>query len=371
MIRTGRTRVLVLAMLSFSGLAWRGDAAPVEAPSAVALAEECAPASKESGPGGGRRRIDRAMFVVIGGIEQWITITGADCSNPAVLFLHGGPGNTLTPFADAIYGGWAETLTLVQWDQRGAGRTFGRSAPPEDAVLTVPQMAQDGVAVAEHVAALLGKKRVLLTGGSWGSVLGVHMVQARPDLFHAYVGVSQLVNKRENQAASYSRIVALARAAKDETTVAGLEGIGAPPWRNPRHPGVLRRAARAYEAKAATPAPAHWWTRSPAYGTGEAMREYEAGEDFSFLQFVGLNDDGMFSTVDLPRLGLKFAVPVYLVQGAEDLVTVREVTQRYFDRIEAPEKGLVIVPRAGHDPNEALVAAQWNILKKIAAPADR
>jgi pimeloyl-ACP methyl ester carboxylesterase len=293
-----------------------------------------------------------------------VTITGADCSNPVVLFLHGGPGNTLTPFAEAIYGRWAEDFTLVQWDQRGAGRTFGRSPPPEDAALSVQQMAQDGIAVAEHVAALLAKKRVLLTGGSWGSVLGVHMVKARPDLFHAYVGVSQLVNKLENQANSYRRILALARAAEDETTIAALETIGAPPWRNPRHPGVLRRAARAYEAKAVTPAPAHWWTRSPAYGTREALLEYEAGEDFSFLQFVGFNDDGMFATVDLPQLGLQFAIPVYIIQGAEDLVTVKEVTQRYFDRIKAPRKRLVIVPRAGHDPNEALIAAQYKILKE-------
>jgi pimeloyl-ACP methyl ester carboxylesterase len=281
-----------------------------------------------------------------------------------VLFLHGGPGNTLTPFAEAIYGRWAEDFTLVHWDQRGAGRTFGRSRPPEDAVLDVQQMAQDGIAVAEYVAALLAKKRVILTGGSWGSVLGVHMAKARPDLFHAYVGVSQLVNKVENQASSYSRMLALAAAAKDDTTIAALEAIGAPPWRNPRHPGVLRRAARAYEAKAVTPAPADWWIRSPAYKTEEAILEYEAGEDFSFLQFVGLDDDGMFSTIDLAKLGLKFAIPVYIIQGAEDLVTTEDVTRRYFERIKAPKKKLVIVARAGHDPNEAIVAAQYRVLRK-------
>lgn len=358
-------------MLLFSSLASAAKTASGNTPAAVPVAEECALPSSDGLCGAGRRAIDKAMFVAIGGIEQWITIKGADCSNPVVLFLHGGPGNTLTPFADAIYGGWAEDFTLVQWDQRGAGRTFGRSASAEDAGLTVQQMARDGIAVAELVAALLAKKRVILTGGSWGSVLGVHMVQARPDLFHAYVGVSQLVNKRENQANSYSRILALAQAAKDETTLAALEAIGAPPWRNPRHPGVLRRAARAYEAKVVTPAPPHWWKRSPAYATEEALVEYEAGEDFSFLQFVGLHDDGMFSTVDLPKLGLEFAVPVYIVQGAEDLVTVPAVTQRYLDRIDAPKKRLVIVPRAGHDPNEALVAAQFDVLKEIATPTTR
>jgi hypothetical protein len=41
------------------------------------------------------------MFVRIGGIDQWITIKGDDCNNPVVLFLHGGPGDALSPFADS------------------------------------------------------------------------------------------------------------------------------------------------------------------------------------------------------------------------------------------------------------------------------
>ena len=35
--------------------------------------------------------IDDASFVIIGGIEQWITVRGADRTNPLLLFVHGGP----------------------------------------------------------------------------------------------------------------------------------------------------------------------------------------------------------------------------------------------------------------------------------------
>jgi pimeloyl-ACP methyl ester carboxylesterase len=75
-------------------------------------------------------------FVPIGGVEQWVTIHGETCANPVVLFLHGGPGNTLSPYAEAIYGPWARDFTLVQWDQPGAGRTFGRNPPADDTTLT-------------------------------------------------------------------------------------------------------------------------------------------------------------------------------------------------------------------------------------------
>ena len=96
--------------------------------------------------------------------------------------------------------------------------------------------------------------------------------------------------------------------------------------------------------------------------------DHEAGEEFSFLQFVGLNGDGMFSGIDLPKLGLRFDIPVYLVQGAEDLVTTPEVAKRYFDDIVAPHKEFVLLPRTGHDPNEAMIEAQYGILKTRVAP---
>lgn len=63
-------------------------------------------------------RIAEERFVNVNGIEQWITIKG-DRSKPVILFLHGGPGSPLSPYADAIYGGWEKDFVLVQWDQRG------------------------------------------------------------------------------------------------------------------------------------------------------------------------------------------------------------------------------------------------------------
>lgn len=312
--------------------------------------------------------VHEEKFIPVGGIEQWVTIHGDSCANPVILFLHGGPGNTLSPFAEAIYGSWGRDFTLVQWDQRGAGRTFGRSAPAEDDTLTLERMAQDGIALAQYLTQRFGQKKIILTGGSWGTILGVQMVKARPDLFHAYVGVSQVVNYRENLTASYTKMLELARAKGDQRTISTLEGIGPPPWVNPRSFGVLRRATRPYEAQASTPAPPSWWVRTPQYDSRERLAEYEEGEDYSFLQFVGLKGDGMYSKVDLPSLGLSFNVPFFLVHGSEDLVARPEVARRYFDAITAPQKEFVLVPNAGHDPNKALLDVQYRIMRQRVHP---
>ncbi|MEO6281594.1 serine aminopeptidase domain-containing protein [Roseateles sp.] len=87
------------------------------------------------------------------------------------------------------------------------------------------------------------------------------------------------------------------------------------------------------------------------------------GEDFSFLKFVGVKGDGMLWQLALNEQRTRLQLPVFLVQGEEDLLTPPAVTQAYFDRIEAPHKKLVTVPRAGHDPNGPLLDAQLKVLK--------
>jgi hypothetical protein len=54
---------------------------------------------------------------------------------------------------------------------------------------------------------------------------------------------------------------------------------------------------------------------------------------------------------------------VHILQGAQDLLTVPESTKPDFDGIQAPRKSYVLVPRAGHDPNPAMLAAQFKLLK--------
>jgi pimeloyl-ACP methyl ester carboxylesterase len=190
--------------------------------------------------------VREAQFVSIGDSEQWVTIRGDSCANPVVLFLHGGPGNPLSPYADTIYGPWAGDFTLVQWDQPGAGRTFGRNPPTDDTTLTLERIVQDGIALAEYLTQRLGKKKIVLMGGSWGSIVGVKMVEARPDLFYAYVGVSQVVSYRDNLKASYNKLMGLAREKGDQVSIVALESMGPPPWVNPRHFGQLRRITRPY-----------------------------------------------------------------------------------------------------------------------------
>jgi pimeloyl-ACP methyl ester carboxylesterase len=190
------------------------------------------------------------------------------------------------------------------------------------------------------------------------------MAKAKPDMFCGYISSSQFINQSA-QRDSYEATLALARAANDADSVAKLEALGPPPWTNPRNPGIIRRVMRKYEAMRTEPAPKAWWTPDPEYATPQAEADYTAGEDYSWLQFVGMKGDGIGSKIDLYKLGPTFDLPFYMVQGEQDLLTMPEPGRRYFDFIQAPHKEFVLVPRTGHDPNPTMVDAQYRLLKKI------
>lgn len=329
----------------------------------LAASSQAAPAAPPSfGCATPHQSVDQQGFVPIGGIDQWVTVKGDDCANPLILFVHGGPGNPLSPYSDALYGAWAKQFTLVHWDQRGAGMTYGKNKPAEDVKLTIAQLRDDGNQLAAWLSAKYGKRKVIVWGSSWGSILAVHMVKARPQLFYAYLGTAQVVGYRANQSVSYPKLVGLVRAAGDAPALAVLESVGTPPWTDPRSFGKVRKIIRKYEARATMPAPAAWWTPAPLYATPKAQADYEAGEDYSFIQFVGMHGDGMFSTVDLPALGLDFAIPMFFVEGEHDLLATPDVAQRYYESIKAPMKDLVLLPHSGHDPNPEVIDAEYKIL---------
>ncbi|MFC2026265.1 alpha/beta fold hydrolase, partial [Chloroflexota bacterium] len=64
--------------------------------------------------------------VILGGVEQTVTIRGADTTKPVLLFLHGGPGMPSSPWAawNNVHADLEQNFVFVHWDQRGAGKSF-------------------------------------------------------------------------------------------------------------------------------------------------------------------------------------------------------------------------------------------------------
>jgi pimeloyl-ACP methyl ester carboxylesterase len=287
--------------------------------------------------------IDEGMFVTVGGVEQWVTIRGQDRNNPVLLLLHGGPGNAFQSFTRRTFLDWEREFTFVQWDQRGAGKTFGRSGPVDRAV-TIERMVLDAAEVTEFVRGRLAKERVILVGLSWGSLLGVRLAKARPDLFYAYVGTGQVVNYRAGKVQAYTQLMAEARARHEEQAIRELEAIGPPPYDSTTKSAVHTRWANRYEPSM----PSNWTLLSTVLFESDAsiqdLRNLRSGIRSSEDHFRGMMDG-----IDLPALGTDFDVPFFVFQGALDNVAPVAQVRPYIDSIRAPHKELVLLSDAGHN----------------------
>lgn len=287
--------------------------------------------------------IDDGRYVEIGGIQQWVTIRGEDRKNPVVLFLHGGPGDATNPWAYAVFRPWHKQFTVVQWDQRGAARTLGKNARSLAETITIDRMVQDGIELAQTLRKLLGQDKIILVGHSWGSILGVFMAKARPDLFCAFVGTGQVADPGNNYTVAYRGLLAKAAALGEQDGIRELREVGPPPYSDGRGYAVQRKWSNFFEgADVFIAAMFGHALASPNY-TLRDVNDWLDGQNVSAERLVPQT-----STLGPRALRGDFALPVFVIQGAEDFTTPTALARSFVDSIRAPRKAFVAIEGGGH-----------------------
>jgi pimeloyl-ACP methyl ester carboxylesterase len=286
--------------------------------------------------------MDQTEFVWLGGIKQWISIRGEDAANPVLLVVHGGPGDVQWPFEDK-YKPWEKIFTVVQWDQRGAGHTFGRYGKQTPDV-TLARIAKDGVELADHLCRTLGKKKIIVLGHSWGSIVAVTMVEEKPDLFAAYVGTGQVSSWHQSVQSQFDLILAHARAANDEATIKELQAIGTPDPANTHQYFTFTRNFRSLWA----PSDQEWlhYLRTDTTMRTKYPKDFQDAQEGMMFQGEHVLPDQVRE--DLPKSAGKIGTDFFVIQGADDVITPTKVAVDYFNMVEAPRKELVLIPGAGH-----------------------
>lgn len=293
--------------------------------------------------------IQQQYAMPIGGLRQWLTVRGDDRDNPVILFVHGGPASPVTPSLWQFQRPLEEYFTVVNWDQRGAGKTYAE-APPEQvaATLTVERYVADTIEVAEHLRQHLGKRRVILMAHSWGTIIAMQAALQRPDLFHAYVGIGQIINQVENEKISFDYGLAQARAHGNAKAVAALEAIAPYPGDTP----ITREriiTARTW--------PQHYggltaYRDNSAYYFGAA----KLSPEYTDAERCNIDRGSVLSLGPLLPQMLKvdfnpvtrFPLPVVMFMGRHDYTTPSAPTERWLQRVQAPFKQGVWFEHSAH-----------------------
>jgi proline iminopeptidase len=299
--------------------------------------------------------INNLEAVRIGDIDQWIEVRGQNVNNPILLWLHGGPGIAFIPLAGAYQGPWEKYFTVVQWDQRGAGKTYtSNNQELQRRTMNVPQMEEDTLEVVKYLRNRFKREKIFVVGHSWGSLLGLWLAHEHPEMIYAYVGTGQVVNMEQNEEVAYQDILQEARARNNEQAIKELESIAPYPSGNVDFAKI--GTERKWSGLLGPPPSAAGFTDARRLLTDiVSAPEYSLADDYSFIH----GQMSLFSVkvllpemmkMDLTKLGPDFREPIFFFEGRQDAFCRPSLISEYAQSIRAPRKEFVWFESSGHFP---------------------
>ncbi|MGH9747531.1 MAG: alpha/beta fold hydrolase [Candidatus Acidiferrales bacterium] len=300
--------------------------------------------------------IDSLEAVRIGGIDQWIEVRGEDVNNPILLFIHGGPGIAFIPLAGSFQGPWEKQFTVVQWDQRGAGKTYtSNSEEVQRRTMNVPQMEQDTLEVVNYLRNRFHREKIFVVGHSWGSILGLWLAHEHPETIYAYVGTGQVVNMEQNEAASYQDALKEAHARHNELAVKELESIAPYPPSKPNFDVTGKERKWSSEFLGPPPGVPDFTDVKRLLTDVISAPEYSLADDYSFIH----GQTSLFSVnillpemmkVDLSKLGGEFQTSIFFFEGRNDPFCRPSLIWDYAETMKAPKKEFIWFDHSAHFP---------------------
>jgi pimeloyl-ACP methyl ester carboxylesterase len=298
--------------------------------------------------------INSLEAVRIGGINQWIEVRGQDVNNPILLFIHGGPGVAFIPMSGAFQDPWEKYFTVVQWDQRGAGKTYASNdLELQRKTMNVAQMEQDALDVGNYLRTRFKREKIFVVGHSWGSILGLWLAHEHPELIFAYIGTGQVVSMPQNEVVAYNDALQEARTRHNEPAIKDLEGIA--PYPPPNSDSNKMAIARNWERDLLAQSPdAAGFLDIKRIITGIVSTPgYSLYDDLGFFRGQMLSLNTFLPEVmkmDLNTLGPDFRVPIFFFEGGYDPYCRPSLVVEYAKTIRAPQKEVVWFENSGHFP---------------------
>ncbi len=285
--------------------------------------------------------------VTLGDSEQWISIRGRNVNNPVLLFLAGGPGGSQLTTARHELAGLEEHLVVVNWEQPGAGKSFNAV---DRSTLTPERYVSDAHELVLYLRERFNQDKIYILGESWGSALGIMLVQRYPELFYAHIGTAQMVAFLETDLLCYDFAINLAEEQGNPQRAAQLRQQGPPPYYGKdvawQQVNYLKDT---YAYMDQNPAIINGFNTprdltSPEYGLLDTVNWIRGPLDTLGVVYQQLWD------VDFRQQAPQLEVPVYFLIGRHDVNAPSALIEEYYELLDAPHKELIWFEHSGHSP---------------------
>lgn len=263
--------------------------------------------------------------VEIGGIKQWVTFQGPSQSAPVLLFLHGGPGNSVLAYSGKFTNQLTKHFLVVHWDQRESGKTANLNS--SQVPLTVERMEADAVELVRYLRQRFSQNKIYLMGHSWGGFLALAVAARHAELLTACFAISPMVHQVESERLALQWM--LAEADRTNAVQAKKElGEVEVPFQNTDQLYFHRKWLNAFRGE-----------KSPSK---------------TFVNIWGKKWFGLFSQasqVNYFSVAPEINCPVYFFLGANDYQTNSKLTESYYQQLICEGKKLYWFADSAHNPH--------------------
>lgn len=271
------------------------------------------------------REIQGAEAIEVGGIKQWIKYQGADDRAPVLLFLHGGPGNSMMSYADRFTKELQKNFIVVMWDQRESGKTKTLNESPQP--LSVSLFVKDAIDVIEFLITRFSQEKIYMAGHSWGGYLGLRVVVERPELLKGYFAISPMIHQLESERLSLNIMLNKAREENNRLALMELDKVEVP----------FTNAEQLYYHR-------KWLSKL----MNSATPNRERVEQWSVIWLPLFNEASQTNFFEFaPHL----TCPVYFLIGSKDYQTYFKLADSYYQQVICQEKKLYWFTQSAHSPN--------------------
>ena len=170
-----------------------------------------------------------------------------------------------------------------------------------------------------------------------------------PDDFYFFIGAGQIVNYEMNIAARYSQLLKIAEQNQNNKAILQIKSLGEPPYEQKDKGWKDNLLSSWADFYSGTTFSKNW--SDIYYWSLLNCSEYTFSEKIlvkSKKKLFHVQDE--YRKIDFYHSIHDFAIPIYFIQGANDLNTVTSVVAEYYNKINSPNKDLLIIKNCGHDP---------------------
>lgn len=284
----------------------------------------------------------------IGGIRQWVYVRGQDKNNPVILFVHGGPASPMAPVMWMFQRPVEEYFTVVNYDQRASGKTyFANDTTGLGKTIYIDRYVEDAIELANLIREKYSKKKLILVGHSWGTIVAMKAALKRPDLFYAYVGIGQVINTMDNEKLSYEYGLQEATRLKNDTALRELQSIAPYPGKEVTRERIViaRKWPQYYGGLSAYRTEPMYYFNAPLLSPEYERQDVASIDEGSLFTLGRILPE--FLKVDFKNIQT-FPIPVFMFMGRHDYTTPSAPTDAWINKVKAPYKKGIWFENSAH-----------------------